>query len=202
MAFRTIVLGVLMRPGWDIYFMLLAKVASLRSTCNSRKVGAVIVRNNHVLATGYNGAVSNAPHCSDKGPDYCFRREMKIDNNDKYNYCIGSHAEVNALAQCAKLGIITNGSTLYTTLEPCNWCFKQIIQSGIKKFFYEIEYDSPNKEFDNKWRESFYKRNIIEYPQRITINKETMNVLSSFLSRNSSRRLSPTFEIDNLLQEH
>lgn len=93
------------RPSWHEYLMLLAKLLSVRSTCNSRKVGAVIVRNNRVLATGYNGAVHGAPHCIDQGPEFCLRRRIGAHDADKYNYCISSHAEVNAVDQAARFGI-------------------------------------------------------------------------------------------------
>ena len=125
------------RPSWHEYFMLLAKLLSVRSTCNSRKVGAVIVRSNRVLATGYNGAVHGAPHCIDQGPEFCLRRRIGAHDADKYNYCISSHAEVNAVDQAARFGISLEGASLYCTLEPCNWCFKQLIQAGVGEIYYE-----------------------------------------------------------------
>lgn len=182
-----------MRPGWNIYFMIIAKIVSLRSTCNARKVGAVIVRDRQILATGYNGAVTHADHCIDMGPQYCFRREMKIANNNKYDYCVGSHAEANAITQAAKLGIALNDSIMYTTLEPCNWCFKMMIQAGIRKFYYELEYESPDKEFDNIWREQFYKKGIIDYPERIIIDDTILTTINSHIREGSIRKLAKTF---------
>ena len=86
----------IVRPSWDEYFMLLAKLAATRSTCLSRPVGAVIVLDRQVLVTGYNGAIPGAPHCTDEGS--CYRRSLSFANDaNKQNYCRSSHAEANAL---------------------------------------------------------------------------------------------------------
>ena len=98
-----------MRPSWDEYFMLIAKLVSTRSTCNSRPTGAVLVKDRQILATGYNGSMPGAPHCSDQvmadGSPYCHRRALNIADVDKYNYCRASHAEANAIAQAARYGV-------------------------------------------------------------------------------------------------
>ena len=130
------------RPSWHEYFMMVAKLVSVRSTCNSRKIGAAIVRHNRVLATGYNGAVHGAPHCIDRGPDFCLRRSIGAHDADKCSSCISSHAEVNAIDQAARFGIPLDGASLYCTLEPCNWCFKQLIQAGIREIYFEEPYNS------------------------------------------------------------
>ena len=113
------------RPSWDEYFMELAVYASRRSTCPRKAVGAVIVRNNSVLATGYNGSVAGLEHCTDVG---C----LMIDN-----HCARTiHAEANAIIQAARLGHPIDGATLYTSAFPCWNCFKTIVNSGIVEVVY------------------------------------------------------------------
>src|SRR5512139_255426 len=180
------------RPSWHEYFMLLAKLLSVRSTCNSRKVGAVIVRNNRVLATGYNGAVHGAPHCIDHGPDFCLRRSIGAHDADKYNYCISSHAEVNAIDQAARFGIPLEGAVLYCTLEPCNWCFKQLIQAGIKEIYFEESYDSRNKEFDLYWRKIMESNDSIMAFKQIRISPEALEMVIRCLQSSSTRVLKAT----------
>jgi dCMP deaminase len=172
--------------------MVLAKLVSVRSTCNSRKIGAVIVRNNRILATGYNGAVHGAPHCTDRGPDFCLRRLVGAHDADKYNYCISSHAEVNAIDQAARFGIPLEGAVLYCTLEPCNWCFKQLIQAGITKIYYEEAYDSRNKEFDLYWRKIMESHEGIQVFQQISVSKKTIEMVMETLLGSSARKMPAT----------
>jgi len=180
------------RPSWHEYFMLLAKLVSVRSTCNSRKIGAVIVKHNRILATGYNGAVHGAPHCIDRGPDFCLRRSIGAHDAEKYNYCISSHAEVNAIDQAARFGISLEGSTLYCTLEPCNWCFKQLIQSGIEKIYYERPYDSDNKEFDLYWRRIMESHTTIKVFEQISVPEDSVRMVIQVLQGSSARSLPAT----------
>lgn len=180
------------RPSWHEYFMLLAKLLSVRSTCNSRKVGAVIVRNNRVLATGYNGAVHGAPHCIDRGPDFCLRRSIGAHDADKYNYCISSHAEVNAVDQAARFGISLEGASLYCTLEPCNWCFKQLIQAGIREIFFEEPYESKNKEFDLYWRGIMESNDSITEFRQVRISDEAVEMVIRILQGSSARGMPAT----------
>jgi dCMP deaminase len=186
------------RPNWHEYFMMLAKLVSVRSTCNSRKVGAIIVKNNRILATGYNGAVHGAPHCIDRGPDFCMRRSIGAHDADKYNYCISSHAEVNAIDQAARFGIPLDGSVLYCTLEPCNWCFKQLIQAGIKEIYYEHVYESKNKEFDVFWRQVMESDENIRILQQVTISETARDMVIEVLRGASTRQLSATSPEDGI----
>ncbi len=186
------------RPNWHEYFMMLAKLVSVRSTCNSRKVGAVIVRHNRILATGYNGAVHGAPHCIDRGPDFCMRRSIGAHDADKYNYCISSHAEVNAIDQAARFGIPLEGAVLYCTLEPCNWCFKQLIQAGIREIYYEHVYESKNKEFDVFWRQTMESDENIRILQQVTISTEARDMVIDVLCGASSRHLPATSPEDGM----
>lgn len=174
--------------------MMLAKLVSVRSTCNSRKIGAIIVRNNRILATGYNGAVHGAPHCTDKGPDFCLRRAIGAHDADKYNYCISSHAEVNAIDQAARFGISLDGSSLYCTLEPCNWCFKQLIQAGIKDIYFEEYYDSRNKDFDMYWRSIMQNHEGIHTFEKVDVGREALDMVIDVLSgtKTSARRMTAT----------
>lgn len=180
------------RPNWHEYFMLLAKMVSVRSTCNSRKIGAVIVRNNRILATGYNGAVHGAPHCTDKGPDFCFRRTVGAHDGEKYNYCVSSHAEVNAVDQAARFGIPLEGASVYCTLEPCNWCFKQLIQAGVKEIYYERPYDSKNKEFDRHWRKTMESHEGITRIEMVKVSQEAVDQVIQVITGQSERRLPAT----------
>lgn len=180
------------RPSWHEYFMMVAKLVSVRSTCNSRKIGAVIVRHNRILATGYNGAVHGAPHCIDRGPDFCLRRSIGAHDADKYNYCISSHAEVNAIDQAARFGIPLDGSVLYCTLEPCNWCFKQLIQSGIREIYFEEPYDSKNKQFDLYWRQTMESHEGIAVFQQVTISPAALEMVMQVLLGSSVRTMPAT----------
>ena len=180
------------RPSWHEYFMMVAKLVSVRSTCNSRKIGAVIVRNNRILATGYNGAVHGAPHCIDRGPDFCLRRSIGAHDAEKYNYCVSSHAEVNAVDQAARFGIPLEGARVYCTLEPCNWCFKQLIQAGIMEIFYEEAYESKNKEFDLYWRKIMESHEGIRIFQQISVSEEAINMVIDVLRGSSVRTMPAT----------
>jgi dCMP deaminase len=185
------------RPSWHEYFMMLAKMVSVRSTCNSRKIGAVIVKDNRILSTGYNGAVHGAPHCTDKGPEYCFRRTIGAHDGEKYNYCVSSHAEVNAVDQAARFGISLDGSAVYCTLEPCNWCFKQLIQAGIKEIYFEEAYESQNKDFDSHWRRIMESHKAIQVFERISVSHEAIDMVIEVLEGSSTRKLSATSPADS-----
>jgi len=125
------------RPSFDEYFMEIAHVVAKRSTCLRRKVGAVIVKDKHILTTGYNGAPSGMPHCLDIG---CLREQFKVPSGERQELCRGLHAEQNAIIQAAVHGVSIKGSTLYTTHSPCISCAKMIINAGIKRVVYLDDY--------------------------------------------------------------
>ncbi|MBW4678722.1 MAG: dCMP deaminase family protein [Microcoleus vaginatus WJT46-NPBG5] len=127
------------RPTWDEYFLMLAKLAATRSTCLAFPVGAVIVKNKQVLATGYNGAPAGSAHCTAQG--YCYPGLSSCDAS-KSMPSRAVHAEANALAQAAKHGISTADASIYVTLEPCLSCLKLIISAGIHDVFYETSFSS------------------------------------------------------------
>lgn len=117
------------RIPWDQYFMAQAVLLALRSTCTRLEVGATLVKDKRIIAGGYNGSVSGDVHCIDDG---CY----VVDN-----HCIRTiHAEMNALLQCAKLGISTDGAEVYVTHFPCLPCTKALLQAGIKKIYYLHDY--------------------------------------------------------------
>jgi len=113
------------RPSWNDYFMRIAHLAATRSQCHSVQVGAVIVREKHIIATGYNGVPSGIRPCAG-----CLREHCKSGHG--YSVCPAVHAESNALAQAAKLGVSTLGATLYTTKAPCKDCAGLIINAGLR----------------------------------------------------------------------
>ena len=132
------------RPDWDSYFFEITKLVATRSTCIRRSVGAVIVKDKRILATGYNGAPSGLPHCLDIG---CLREKLNIPSGERQEICRGIHAEQNALMQAAKFGISVDGATIYVTHHPCVVCAKLLINAGIKVIRYLEDYpDELSKE--------------------------------------------------------
>ena len=125
------------RPNWDTYFLMIALVASTRSTCLRRQVGAVIVRDKFIVSTGYNGAPQGVEHCSEIG---CMREKLAIPSGERHEMCRGSHAELNAIAQAAKIGVSTENATILCTHEPCSFCTKAILNAGIKEVVFLYPY--------------------------------------------------------------
>ena len=123
------------RPTWDEYFMKQCDLVASRATCDRKHVGAVIVRDRRILVTGYNGSLSSLPHCDEVG--------HMMDNN----HCVRTvHAEVNAVAQAAKVGIGLFGATLYCNTFPCWDCFKVVVTAGIIEIIYDDEYSMVAKD--------------------------------------------------------
>jgi len=121
------------RPSWDEYFLQIAKLVATRSTCLRRQVGAVLVKDKRVLATGYNGAPSKLSHCLDIG---CLRERLSIPSGERHELCRGLHAEQNAIIQAAYHGVSIRGSTLYCTHHPCIICSKMLINAGVERVVY------------------------------------------------------------------
>ena len=119
------------RPTWDEYFMQMAELTAKRSTCLRRQVGAVIVKDKHIVATGYNGAPSGIAHCDEKGG--CLRQKMGVPSGQRHELCRALHAEQNAIIQAATLGQSIEDATIYVTNQPCVICAKMIINAGIKR---------------------------------------------------------------------
>lgn len=125
------------RPTWDEYFMEMAQVAAKRSTCLRRSVGAVIVKNKQILASGYNGTPMGLPHCEEVG---CLREQMKVPSGKCHELCRGVHAEQNAITQAAYHGVSVKGATIYVTHQPCVVCTKMLINAGIERVVYANPY--------------------------------------------------------------
>ena len=125
------------RPPYDEYFMEMAHVVSKRSTCLRRNVGAILVKDKHILSTGYNGAPKGLKHCSEVG---CLRENMDIPSGERHELCRGLHAEQNAIIQAAVFGVSITDSTLYCTSTPCVVCVKMLINAGVKEIIYSGEY--------------------------------------------------------------
>lgn len=121
-----------MRPGWDEYFMQIARTVATRATCPRASVGCVLVREHRILTTGYNGSPRGVPHCTEAGclmvNDHCVRT---------------THAEANAVVQAALHGVNLAGSTAYCTHQPCINCSKLLISAGVRAIVYEDAYPDP-----------------------------------------------------------
>jgi len=117
--------------------MEITRLVATRSTCLRRQVGALIVKDKRILATGYNGAPKGLAHCTDVG---CLRDQLKIPSGERHELCRGIHAEQNAIIQAATSGTNIEGSVLYSTHHPCSLCIKMILNAGINLVFYEQGY--------------------------------------------------------------
>ena len=125
------------RPSWDEYFMAITEQVGQRSTCTRRHIGAVIVKDKRILATGYNGVPSGLAHCSEVG---CLREHRRIPSGTQHELCRGIHAEQNAVIQAARHGTAIDGATVYCTHQPCVLCAKILINAGITEIIYGSPY--------------------------------------------------------------
>lgn len=126
------------RPSWEQYFLTITRQVAERSTCLRAKVGAVIVRDKNILATGYNGSPAGLPHCTEVG---CLIYRSTTPSGEIEENCFRCiHAEINAIAQAAKNGAGIRDAAIYITHTPCIHCFKVLINTGIKHIFYEKPY--------------------------------------------------------------
>ncbi len=125
------------RPRWNEYFMKIARLVSTRSTCLRRQVGAVIVRNNQILSTGYNGAPKGIAHCSEVG---CLREKLNVPAGERHELCRGVHAEQNAIIQAAVNGVSIKNGSIYCTHQSCVVCSKMIINAELKTIVFGEKY--------------------------------------------------------------
>lgn len=121
------------RPGWDEYYLAISRAVATRSNCSRRKVGAIIVVENAIISTGYNGTPMGVRNCVDGG---CPRCASDAPTGAGYDACICVHAEQNAIVMAARHGNATKGGRLYTTLRPCFGCAKESIQAGIREIVF------------------------------------------------------------------
>jgi len=126
------------RPGWDAYYLGIARAVAARASCLRRQVGAVIVVDNAILASGYNGTPIGVQNCDQGG---CPRCASEAPVGAGYDACICVHAEQNAIAFAARHGNATKGGTLYTTVRPCFGCAKEAIQAGIRRIVYAENFE-------------------------------------------------------------
>lgn len=125
------------KPNWHTYFMQLATVVATRSTCMLDHVGAVLVRDKRIIATGYNGTPMGLANCDEGGCLRCAKKKKGIlKAGEEKGFCLCVHAEANAIVQSAYHGVSTRGSVLYTTHSPCMLCAKEILNSGIIEVYY------------------------------------------------------------------
>jgi len=128
------------RPDWDTYFMEMARLAARRSTCLRRAVGAVLVKDRRVLATGYNGVPSGVTHCEVTG---CLREKLGVPSGERHELCRGLHAEQNAIIQAALHGVSIREAVLYCTNMPCVICAKMLINARVRRIVYLDGYADP-----------------------------------------------------------
>jgi dCMP deaminase len=139
------------RPKVDEYFLKIASVVAERSTCRRHHIGAVAVKDKHILATGYNGAPSGFPDCLELG---CLRDELGIPSGTRQEVCRGIHAEQNVIVQATLHGVSLEGSTIYATHTPCNQCAKMLVNAKIKRYVSFGKYD------DNSFKDLFREAGI------------------------------------------
>lgn len=151
----------------DTYFMQIAKVVSMRSTCIKRHVGCVIAVNKELVSTGYNGAISGLPHCVDIY-SHCPREEVGAHRGERYDLCPALHAEQNAIIQAAKSSKTINNGTVYITIAPCITCARMLINSGIKRI---IMGDQPQKEVIDLFKLVNIEYKVLEVPDEINIDR-------------------------------
>jgi len=125
------------RPDWDTYFMDFARLAERRSSCLRRRVGAVVVKDRMVMATGYNGSPKGVSHCEVSG---CLRQQLGVPSGQRHELCRGLHAEQNAIIQAAYHGVSIRGGTMYCTFRPCIICVKMIINAGLERVVFLGDY--------------------------------------------------------------
>jgi dCMP deaminase len=152
------------RPSWTEYFMKMAYLAAERSTCIRHHVGAVIVKNNKVVSTGYNGAAAGVKDCTELG---CLRDQMGIASGTRHEICRAIHAEQNAIIQAALNGTSTEGATIYCTHSPCIICAKMVVNAKIKKFITTNYY--PDSAYEELFREAGVEFSTVKRPP-LTIN--------------------------------
>lgn len=181
------------RPHWDEYFMAIAKLISTRSTCSSRPVGCVIVRDHRILVSGYNGPPSGHPHCSELGDGrdiFCLRRRSNVADDKKHEFCPSVHAEDNAvrLAESLKVGLL--GSTLYITLAPCVRCIELLRRAGVRHVFFELRYQSIDPERDAAWEAE--ARSCFQTYEEVSISPTSIHKMVGALKGITSERLLPS----------
>ena len=131
------------KPDWPEYFMSIALAVRSRADCTGNRVGAILVHDKFIIATGYNGTPAGAPNCSEGGCERCAHPD-RYPSGQGYDLCICVHAEANALLMAARVGISTRDSVLYTTMRPCFGCSKELLQAGVRRVVYLHDWRHPD----------------------------------------------------------
>ncbi len=131
------------RPDWHEYYLGIAMAVRRRANCLGNRVGAILVLDNHIVATGYNGTPSGLTNCDEGGCERCANRE-KYPSGEAYDLCICVHAEQNALLMAARFGIKVAGAVCYSTMRPCFGCTKELLQAKIRAVYYVHDWQHPN----------------------------------------------------------
>ncbi len=147
------------RPNRNEYFMGIAIAVRERADCRGQKVGAIIVIDDRIVSTGYNGTPSKMVNCSDGGCLRCENRGKQFPAGTGYDLCICVHAEQNAILSAARFGISVQGATLYSTTQPCFGCLKEMLQAKISRVYYIHPWTSPR----SPEQEHQYKRLMEEF---------------------------------------
>ena len=150
------------RPEWHDYFLKITQDVAQRATCVKRKVGAVIVKENRILSTGYNGTPKGFVHCSE---ETCIRKQMNVPSGQRHELCRGLHAEQNAIIQAAWHGVKISGGVMYCTYQPCVICAKMMINAGIIELIYAGGY--PDELAAEMLKES--KLKVIKYSGKLEV---------------------------------
>ncbi len=138
------------RPDWDQYYMRIAMAVRSRADCVGNRVGAVLVLDDRIISTGYNGTPANMANCTDGGCERCRNRE-KYQSGKDYDLCICVHAEQNAVLSAARFGIATEGAILYCTMRPCFGCTKELLQAQIHSVFYIHDWIYPDPDMQQTY---------------------------------------------------
>jgi dCMP deaminase len=146
------------------YFMGIALAVRERADCRGQKVGAVIVVEDRIVSTGYNGTPTKMVNCSDGGCVRCLNREKKYPSGTGYDLCICVHAEQNAIISAARFGISIQGATVYTTTQPCFGCLKEMLQARVRCVYYIHPWTSPRDED----QERQYRILMGQFPSGVT----------------------------------
>jgi dCMP deaminase len=138
------------KPDWPDYFMSIALAVRARADCTGNRVGALLVQEKLIVATGYNGTPAGAPNCSAGGCERCAHPD-RYPSGQGYDLCICVHAEANALLMAARVGIATEGSTLYSTMRPCFGCSKELLQAGVRRVVYLHDWAHPDPTYQRAY---------------------------------------------------
>jgi dCMP deaminase len=145
------------RPDWPEYYMNIAMAVRARANCTGNRVGAILVKDRRIIATGYNGTPHGIPNCLEGGCNRCAQRDQHESGRD-YDLCICVHAEQNTLLQAARFGIAAQRADLYSTMRPCFGCTKELLQAGIHRVYYlhTWRYPDPAKQSEYEHLQGYF----------------------------------------------